>query len=141
MKKILLIALAFVAALVIGSCTKEDASITNTLKYDGKTYKVDFQGYVNQDNTYDSDIHFLEESDLEQAWSMMWARGKVGSFSLPAKEEDFQLTKNTYPNYSIDFKSGTAKSWVDDDKRLCLIVDGVTTDGKKLKLSVKSMNQ
>ena len=139
MKKILLIALAFVAALVIGSCTKEDASITNTLKYDGKTYKVDFQGYVNQDNTYDSDIHFLEESDLEQAWSMMWAVGKVGSFSLPAKEEDFLLTKNTYPNYTIEFKSGTAKSWVDDNGHLCLVVDGVTNDGKKLKLSVRSM--
>lgn len=139
MKKILLIALAFVAALVIGSCTKEDASITNTLKYDGKTYKVDFQGYVNQDNTYDSDIHFLEESDLEQAWSMMWAVGKVGSFSLPAKEEDFLLTKNTYPNYTIEFKSGTTKSWVDDNGHLCLIVDGVTKDGKKLKLSVRSM--
>lgn len=142
MKKLLFVALALVAAFATCSCSKEDdTSITNTLKYDGKTYKVDFQGYVSQDNTFDSDIHFLEESDLEQAWSMMWARGKVGSFSLPAKEEDFQLTKNTYPNYNIDFKSGTAKSWVDDDKRLCLIVDGVTTDGKKLKLSVRNMNQ
>jgi hypothetical protein len=141
MKKFILVAFALVAAFVMGSCSKEETDITNTLKYDGKTYKVDFEGYVGQDNFFDSDIHFLEESDLEQAWSMMWARGKVGSFSLPAKEEDFQLTKNTYPNYNIDFKSGTAKSWVDDDKHLCLVVDGVTTDGKKLKLSVKSMNQ
>ena len=139
MKKILLLAFAFVAALAVFSCTKEDADITNTLKYDGKTYKVDFQGYVNPDNTFDSDIHFLEDSDLEQAWSMMWAVGKVGSFTLPAKEEDFLLTKNTYPNYEIEFKSGTAKSWVDADNRLCLIVDGVTKEGKKLKLSVRSM--
>ena len=140
MKKILLVAFAFVAALAIFSCNKEDADITNTLKYDGKTYKVDFEGYVNPDNSFDSDIHFLEESALEQAWSMMWATGKVGSFSLPAKEEDFLLTKNTYPNYNIDFKSGTAKSWVDDDKRLCLVVDGVTKEGKKLKLSVRCSN-
>ncbi|MBR5924954.1 MAG: hypothetical protein IKZ60_05770 [Bacteroidales bacterium] len=141
MKKILFVAFAFVAALAFFSCTKEDASITNTLKYDGKTYKVDFMSYVNPDNTFDSDIHFLEESDLEQAWSMMWAVGKVGSFTLPAKEEDFLLTKNTYPNYEIEFKSGTAKSWVDDNNHLCLVVDGVTTDNKKLKLSVKSTNE
>lgn len=141
MKKLLFVALALVAAFAICSCSKEEADITNTLKYDGKTYKVDFQGYVSQDNTFDSDIHFLEESDLEQAWSMMWATGKVGSFSLPAKEEDFMLTKNTYPDYTIDFKSGTAKSWIDDDNHLCLVVDGVTTDNKKLKLSVRNMNQ
>lgn len=141
MKKILLVAFALVTALAISSCNKEEADITNTLKYDGKTYKVDFEAHVDPNNFFDSDIHFLEESDLEQAWSMMWAAGKVGSFTLPAKEEDFLLTKNTYPNYEIVFKSGTAKSWVDDNNHLCLVVDGVTTDNKKLKLNVKSTNE
>ena len=140
MKKILLLAFAFVAALAISSCTKEDATkITNTLKYDGKTYKVDFQAHVDPSNFFDSDIHFLEESDLEQAWSMMWATGVVGSYTLPAKEEDFLLTKNTVPDYEIEFKSGTAKSWVDYENHLCLVVDGVTTNGKKLTLSVRSL--
>ena len=138
MKKILLLAIAFVAALSISSCTKDDTHITNTLNYDGKTYKVDFQAYVNPDNTFDSDIHFLEDSALEEAWGMMWAVGKIGTFTLPAAESDFILTKNTYPDYSVDFKSGTAKSWVDDNNKVCLVVDGVTTDNKKLKLSVRS---
>ena len=138
MKKILLLAIALVAALSISSCTKDDTHITNTLNYDGKTYKVDFQAYVNPDNTFDSDIHFLEDSALEEAWSMMWAVGKIGTFTLPAAEADFILTKNTFPDYAIDFKSGTAKSWVDDNNKVCLVVDGVTTDNKKLKLSVRS---
>lgn len=139
MKKILLLAIALVAALSISSCTKDDTNITNTLTYAGKTYKVDFQAVV-MDGALDSDIHFLEESDLEQAWSMMWATGKLGTFTLPAAESDFLLTKNTYPDYAIEFKSGTAKSWEDDAKHICLVVDGVTKDGKKLKLSVRSTN-
>ena len=140
MKKILLLAIAVVAALSISSCTKDDAHITNNLVYAGKTYKVDFQAYVNPDNTFDSDIHFLEDSDLEQAWAMMWAVGKIGTFTLPAAESDFILTKNTYPDYTIDFESGTAKSWVDNNNHVCLVVDGVLTDGKKFKLSVRSTN-
>lgn len=139
MKKILLV--VFAAALAICSCTKEDATITNTLTYDGKTYEVDFQAVLSSefDNGFDSDIHFLEDSDLYNAWGMMWATGKLGTFSLPANEEDFKLMKNTYPDYIIDFKSGTAKSWIDDNNHVCLVVDGVTTDNKKLKLSVRSM--
>lgn len=141
MKKILLLAIALVAALSISSCTKDDTNITNTLVYNGKTYKVDFQSYVGQDNSFDSDIHFLEDSDLEAAWGMMWAVGKLGSYTLPANESDFYLTKNTYPDYSIDFKSGTAKVWVDDNNHVCLVADGVLTDGKKFKLSVRSTNE
>ena len=140
MKKIFYLAIALVAALCISSCNKDETNITNTLTYDGKVYKVDFQAHV-VDGEFDSDIHFLEESALEEAWSMMWAMGKIGTFTLPAKEEDFILTKNTYPNYAIDFKSGTAKSWEDETNHVCLVVDGVTTDGKKLKLSVRSANE
>lgn len=137
MKKVLLFALAAVLAFV--ACSKDEPKLDNTLFYDGKTYKVDFQAYANE-GRYDSDIHFMEESPLEQAWSMMWAVGKLGSFTLPAAEEDFLLTKNTYPNYTIEFKSGTSKAWVDEEGHVCLTVDGVTTDGKKLKLGVKSTN-
>ena len=54
MKKFILVAFALVAAFAIGSCSKEETDITNTLKYDGKTYKVDFEGYISQDNTFDS---------------------------------------------------------------------------------------
>ena len=139
MKKILILAVSALMALV--ACNKDEANITNTLKYDGKSYKVDFQAIVNPDNTFDSDIHFLEESDLEQAWAMMWAVGKLGSYSLPAKEEDFMLTKNTFPDYSIDFKSGKADIWLDEGNHVCLVADGVLTDGKKFKLSVRSTNE
>jgi len=139
MKKILILAAAALMAFV--ACNKSEANITNTLKYDGKSYKVDFQAIVNPDNTFDSDIHFLEESDLEQAWAMMWAVGKLGSYSLPAKEEDFMLTKNTFPDYSIDFKSGKADIWLDDNNYVCLVADGVLTNGKKFKLSVRSTNK
>ena len=37
MKKFILVAFALVAAFAIGSCSKEETDITNTLKYDGKT--------------------------------------------------------------------------------------------------------
>jgi len=141
MKKLLLLAIALVAALSISSCTKDNPKITNTLTYDGKSYKVDFMAIVNPDNTFDSDIHFLEESSLEEAWSMMWAVGKLGSYTLPAKEEDFMLTKNTFPDYSIDFKSGKADIWLDEGNHVCLVADGVLTDGKKFKLSVRSTNE
>lgn len=141
MKKFLLLAIACVAALSISSCTKDNPKITNTLTYDGKTYKVDFQAFVGQDNIIDSDIHFLEDSPLEEAWGMMWVVGKIGSYTLPANEADFILTKNTYPDYAIDFKSGKADIWLDDSNHVCLVVDGVLTDGKKFKLSVRSTNE
>ena len=67
-----------------------------------------------------------------------FAAGKIGTFTLPASKEDFSLTKKTFPDYTINFKSGTAKSWVDDRGHVCLVVDGVTTEGKKIKLSVRS---
>ena len=140
MKKLLIIVTAFFAALAISSCDKNNLDITNTLTLGKKVYKVDFGAYVDKDGRYDSDIHFLEESELEQAWGMMWAVGKVGTYSLPANEEDFILTKNTYPNYNIEFKSGTSTSWI-EDKRVCLVVDGVLTDGTKFRLSVKSENE
>ncbi|MCR5017289.1 MAG: hypothetical protein K6A64_00645 [Bacteroidales bacterium] len=141
MKKLLILAIALVAALSISSCSKDNPKITNTLTYDGKSYKVDFMAIVNPDNTFDSDIHFLEESSLEEAWSMMWAVGKLGSYTLPAQEADFMLTKNTYPDYSIDFKSGKADIWLDEGNHVCLVADGVLTDGKKFKLSVRSTNE
>ena len=139
MKKYLVLAVFALIAFMACSKDNKDGDITNTLVYDGQTYKVDFEGGFDENGMYNCDIHFVGESSLAQAWGMMWAVGKVGTFTLPAKEEDFQLTKNTYPDYDIKFKSGTAKSWV-DDKYLCLVVDGKTEDGKSLKLSVKSQN-
>ncbi len=139
MKRFILIATALFAVFALSSCNKDDMDITNTLTLGKTVYKVDFGAYVS-DGLFDSDIHFLEDSDLEEAWGMMWAVGKVGTFDLPADETDFLLTKNTYPNYGVDFKSGTAKSWI-ADKHLCLVVNGVLTDGKKFKLSVRSENE
>ena len=142
MKKFLLLAIACVAALSISSCTKDNPKITNTITYDGKSYKVDFQAILNPDNTFDSaDIHFLEECSLEEAWGMLWASGRIGSFTLPANESDFLLIKNTFPDYNVDFKSGKVDIWVDNNNKLCLVADGVLTDGKKFKLSVRSTNE
>jgi len=139
MKRIITLTVAVIAALLISSCAKDNPKITNTLVYDGKTYKIDFMAVTNGDS-FDSDIHFLEESDLEQAWAMMWAVGKLGTYTLPADKENFMLTKNTYPDYEIDFKSGQAKVWRDDDGKICIFVDGKTKENKNFKLSAKSIN-
>lgn len=139
MKRIISLTVAIIAALLLGSCVKDNPKITNTLNYDGKTYKIDFMAVVNGD-IFDSDIHFLEESALEEAWGMMWATGKLGTYTLPAQETDFMLTKNSYPDYNIDFQSGEAKIWIDDDSKVCIYVDGKTNEGKKFKLSAKSIN-
>lgn len=139
MKRIISLTVAIIAALLLGSCVKDNPKITNTLNYDGKTYKIDFMAVVNGD-IFDSDIHFLEESALEEAWGMMWATGKLGTYTLPAQETDFMLTKNTHPDYSIDFQSGEAKIWIDDDSKVCIYVDGKTNEGKIFKLSAKSIN-
>lgn len=132
---ILVIAIAVVAAFSACNKDKEGDEITNTLTLNGKSYKIDLSAAVN-DNTFDCDIHFVEDSDLANNWGMMWVTGKLGTHQLPAAEEDFMLTKNTFPNYDVAFKSGTAKAWVDGT--LCIVVDGVMEDGTKLKISVKS---
>ena len=139
MKRIISLTVAIIAALLLGSCVKDNPKITNTLNYDGKTYKIDFMAVVNGD-IFDSDIHFLEESALEEAWGMMWATGKLGTYTLPAQETDFMLTKNSHPDYNIDFQSGEAKIWIDDDSKVCIYVDGKTNEGKIFKLSAKSIN-
>ena len=136
MKKYFVLAVTALMAFI--ACSKNNSDITNTLIYDGQTYRVDFQGVADNEGFYDSDIHFLDDSALEQAWGMMWARGKIGTYSLPVENpNDFSLTKNTYPDYDIEFKSGTAKSWLEGEL-VCLVVDGVLTDGKSFKLSVKT---
>lgn len=135
MKKILCIAIAVAAALALGSCTKEGTAISNTLNLDGKAYKVDFRGGFDE-QIFDMDIHFIDESSLANDWGMMWASGKVGTFSLPAPQADFMLSRNNMdPIFA--FKSGTVKSWIEEGC-LCLVVDAITSEGNSLKLSVKS---
>jgi hypothetical protein len=135
---ILVIAIAVVAAFSACNKDKDGDEITNTLTLNGKIHKIHLSPGLN-DNEFNCDIHFVDnESDLANSWGMMWVSGKIGTHQLPAAEEDFMLTKNTYPDYSIDFKSGTAKAWIDGG--LCIVVDGVLKDGTKLKLSVKGEN-
>lgn len=141
MKKLFsILAIGLAACAAFTSCNKDDSDeITNTLTYKGTVYNIDLAGYVSEEGTFDCDIHFLEDTELSQAWAMMWAVGKIGTYQLPAAEEDFMMTKNVYLDYDISFKSGTAKAWLDGEN-LCLVVDGVLVDGATFKLSARSSN-